>query len=347
MHEQQSKAPANAGSPDTTSLASRSLFGGLLMGLANLVPGISGGTMLLAAGIYPNFVDAVADATRLRFQFRSLLVLGCVAGAAVLSILLLAGTLKDLVLDHRWVMYSLFIGLTLGGIPVVWRLTRGPSISLVVPCLLALAGMVTLAILQAMDVVGSGESSAATLFLAGLAGASAMILPGLSGGYLLLLLGQYVPILSAIDEFKDALRARDIAAAIDPAWTVLLPVGLGVVAGVALVGNLLQWLLHHYQQATLGFLLGLLIGSVAGLWPFQQGVPPQAGDVIKGQVVTAESIADIDAEDWKMSYFAPSVGQAVGSLGLIALGFALTLGVARIGRQDRLSNETSDTAQGT
>jgi putative membrane protein len=116
---------------------------------------------------------------------------------------------------------------------------------------------------------------------------------------------------------------------------------------VALVGNLLQWLLHHHQQATLGFLLGLLIGSVAGLWPFQQGIPPQPGDMIKGQVVTVDSIDEIEAEDWKMDFFVPSPLQAICSLGLIGLGFALTLGVARIGRQNRPSADNAATAQAT
>ena len=88
----------------TGALVSRSMFGGVLMGLANLVPGISGGTMLLAAGIYPRFIDAVANVTRCRFRFQSMLLLACVIGSAGLSILLLAGTLKNLVVDHRWVI---------------------------------------------------------------------------------------------------------------------------------------------------------------------------------------------------------------------------------------------------
>jgi len=96
----------------TATLVTRSAFGGFLMGLANLVPGISGGTMLLAAGIYPKFIDSLSDVTRCKFRFSSLLTLGCVVLAAGLGILFLAGTLKELVIDHRWVMYSLFIGLT-------------------------------------------------------------------------------------------------------------------------------------------------------------------------------------------------------------------------------------------
>ncbi len=318
----------------TGTLVSRSVFGGVLMGLANLVPGISGGTMLLAAGIYPRFIDAIAEVTRFRFRYRSLLTLACVVAAAGVAILLLAGTLKDLVVDHRWVMYSIFIGLTLGGLPVVWKLAKPASRSLIVAAVVALIAMVALAGLQAAGVVGNNGSNSALLFVAGLAGASAMILPGISGGYLLLLMGQYVPILAAIDEFKSALKLRDISAAMEPALSVVLPVGLGVVTGVVVVGNLLQWFLHHHRKATLGVLIGLLLGSTVGLWPFQRPVPPQLGDMIKGQVVTEETVSEIEPDDWAAQYFQPSLDQVAGSLGLIVVGFGLTLGIARIGGEE-------------
>lgn len=322
--------------PDASirQLMLRSCFGGVLMGLANLVPGISGGTMLLAAGIYPKFVDAIAEVTRLKFRTRSLLVLACVGGAAVVSILLLAGTLKALVVDYRWVMYALFIGLTLGGVPIVWKLAKPLSAQVLVPAILAFLLMVGLALLQAFEVVGQGGSNFIMLTLAGLAGASAMILPGLSGGYLLLLLGQYVPILSAIDAFKEALKAGDFTAAMGPALGVMLPVGIGVLIGIAGVGNLLQWLLRKHQKATCGALLGLLIGSTVGLFPFQVGVPPQVGDTIKGQVVTAETLSEIEKEDWQTQYFAPSIPQAFGAVALVAVGFAITLGVAHLGKEE-------------
>jgi putative membrane protein len=191
--------------------------------------------------------------------------------------------------------------------------------------------MVILVTLQTLGIVGKGNDSLWMLFSAGLVGASAMILPGLSGGYLLLLMGQYVPILSAIDEFKEALRARDLAAAMVPAWSVMLPVGLGVIAGVVVVGNLLQWLLHRYRKATLGVLLGLLLGSVVGLWPFQVIVAPAVGSTVKGQLVTAESLGSIDKEDWPTKFVRPTWGQASGSVALIVFGFGLTTGIARIG----------------
>jgi putative membrane protein len=103
----------------------RILSGGALMGVANLVPGISGGTMLLASGVYPPFIEAVAQASSLRFTRGGLRVLAVVAGAAAIAILLLAGVVKGWVVDHRWVMYSLFIGLTVGGVPVLRREMRG------------------------------------------------------------------------------------------------------------------------------------------------------------------------------------------------------------------------------
>lgn len=313
------------------SLVARSLFGGMLMGLANLVPGISGGTMLLAAGVYPQFIRAVSDVTRFRFRRTSLLVLVFVVAAAGLSILLLAGTLKGLVVGSRWIMYSLFIGLTLGGVPVVWRLARQVSVGLIVGATFSFLCMVGLAVLQARDVFGEPTSSTIMLFAAGLAGASAMILPGLSGGYLLLLMGQYVPILSAIDEFKVALKAGDLGAAVGPGLSVMVPVGLGVVTGVVAVGNVLQWLLSKHRQLTLGILLGLLVGSVVGLYPFKIGVRPAPGDIIKGREVTAETLTDIPEEDWPTEYFKPTATQAVASFGLASLGFLLTIGVSKIG----------------
>jgi putative membrane protein len=330
--EQPPAAAVQSNVPGTGTLILRSGFGGVLMGLANLVPGISGGTMLLVSGIYPRFVDAVADVTRFRFRFRSLLVVAVVGLAAGLGILLLAGVLKDMVVNHRWVMYSLFIGLTLGGLPLVWRMARPVNRTVYIYAVGAFVLMAGLALLQVMGVVGSGSSNFVTLLLAGLAGASAMILPGVSGGYILLLMGQYVPILDGIHEFKEALSNRDISAAMGPALSVILPVGIGVLVGVAVISNLVKWLLLKHQQATLGLLTGLLLGSVIGLWPFQQGVAPIVGEtVIKGKLVTAENVVDIDPKDWPTEFFSPSAGQVGSSLGLILLGLAITVGVSKIG----------------
>ncbi|MEM7682717.1 MAG: DUF368 domain-containing protein [Planctomycetota bacterium] len=340
--------------------------GGVLMGLANLVPGISGGTMLLAVGVYPKFIAGIGEVTALKFRRDTLALLAAVAIAAVAAIVLLAGPVKQLVVDHRWVMYSLFIGLTLGGVPVVWRLIGKPSPGMWAGAAAGFLGMAALAWFQAQGGSGADREGFAFMLLAGAAGASAMILPGVSGGYLLLVLGVYVPILGGIATFKDALGERDLQTLTAVFLAVVLPVGLGVLVGVAGVSNLLRYLLAKCEKPTLGVLLGLLVGAVAGLWPFQQSVAPQPGDTLKNQTVAvaplpAESPTEpaasdaatvaadpepnptgliyqdtgkpIDAEDFPTAYFQPAAGHIAGALGLIVLGLGVTLGIDRFGRE--------------
>lgn len=330
-------------SPPWGPLALRSAFGGALMGLANLVPGISGGTMLLAAGIYPRFIAAVGEVTTLRFRKRSLLVLGAVGAAAVLAVAALAGPVKDLVVHQRWIMYSLFIGLTLGGVPVLWRHIGSWSRPVVLGAVAGFAAMGLLVAVQSGSASGLfAGGGLLAFFLAGVAGASAMILPGVSGGYLLLVLGVYVPLLAAIDQFVDAAAARDLATLLEVGFATLVPVALGIAVGVAGVSNLLRWFLERFDRATYGVLLGLLLGAVLGLWPFQEGVRPSAGSEIQGRVVvggpdggpvyraTGEAV---DADDWPTAYFRPTPAQGVSSLVLVLVAFAVTLGIGHLGRE--------------
>jgi len=327
-------------------LAARSAVGGVLMGLANLVPGISGGTMLLAAGVYPNFISAIAEVTTLRFRLRSLVALVTIAVSAALAILLLAGLMKSLVVEQRWIMYSLFIGLTLGGVPLVWRLARPASPPLWI------AAAVSFALMGVMGLGTTGgrsdEASSVLLFLSGLAGASAMILPGISGGYLLLLLGQYEPILGAIDTLKLGLlgsetQGFDLGIVME-AMKVVLPVGIGVVVGVVGVSNLLRWLLDRMEKPTLGVLLGLLLGSVVGLYPFQQPVPPEAGMIHKGMSLSAEEAANLAPKYWPLERHAPSPGQLGGSAALVLLGLGGTLLIGRTGGHGTDESEGVDPA---
>ena len=321
------------------TLPARGLFGGVLMGLANLVPGISGGTMLLAAGVYPQFIGGVAEITTFRFRLRSIVLLAAVAVGALAAIIGLAGPVKDLVVDHRWIMYSLFIGLTLGGVPVIWRLLKrlsGPAV------IAAICGIAIMAVMAFLRPHGGGATEDAHPYLlyslAGLAGAAAMVLPGVSGGYLLLVLGQYVAILSAIALARDGVGDRDWAA-VGQAMHVIIPVGIGVLAGIVGVSNLIKWLLDRFPRATLGFLLGLVLGAVLGLWPFQQGVAPEVGSIFRGDLValvdgqlvmetTGRSIAP---EDYRTAFFAPLWWHIFASLAIIAGGFLASTLIAHIG----------------
>ena len=315
--------------PVTYGIALRCVGGGVLMGMANLVPGISGGTMLLAAGIYPRFISSVADFTSLKWRKSSLLTLGLVLGAAVVTIPLLAGSIKDLVINHQWVMYSLFIGLTLGGVPVVWKMIDRATAGVWVGAIVGLVVMAAVASIQSMGVKSTASSDSLPLmFIAGLIGASAMILPGISGGYLMLVLGVYVPVLGAIDTVWEAVKSSNFPQAISPTLTVILPLGVGVVIGVVAVSNALKWLLARFAGPTLGVLLGLLIGAVVGLWPFQEPVKPVVGQVVKGQVMTEEKITELDKDDWPTQTFTPTAGQVVGAMGIVLVGFSVTVAIA-------------------
>ena len=309
------------------------MIGGILMGLANLVPGISGGTMLLAAGVYPTFVESVAAATTLSRKLQPWLLLAFIAVPAVLAIGVLAGTVRDIVLEHRWIAYSLFIGLTLGGAPTLWRMLKPMPGRAGIAALVAFVAMVALAILQeSQPSSSSGEGGLAGLFIAGFAGAAAMVLPGVSGGYLLLVLGQYVAVLDAIDAFKEAIRAGELNSILESAWP-LLAIGIGVLLGVSLVSNIMRWLLKHHRDVTLGALLGLLLGAVAGLWPFREAVLPDVGSMVRGEVV--ETVADAEAIELKYrptESYEPSLGQMGFSFLLVIGGGISSLLVGRLGK---------------
>jgi putative membrane protein len=237
------------------------------MGIANIIPGVSGGTMILAMGLYERFVHSIAEITRFRFRIGPVGFLATLGLAAVVAVFAMVEPINWGLTYHQHVMFSLFMGLTLGGVPLLWR-----SMSPISPTGLAgaTAGLVFMVApsfaLTQLDL----PASILFLFFGGVVGSAAMVLPGLSGSYLLLALGLYFPITEGLSRFKDALGAMDVSAAMDPALGVILPVGLGVIAGVVGLTNLLKAALERFHQSTMGVLLGLLLGSVFFLYPFRE-----------------------------------------------------------------------------
>lgn len=313
------------------SLAARSFCGGLLMGVANVVPGISGGAMLLLVGIYHAFIGAIAQLTGFVFRLRPIVLLGAVGCGAVLAIMLSAGPIKTAIVDYRWQVFSLFIGLRLGAAPVVWKLCKPAT-----PGVWAgVAGGIVITMALAVPQYFSSAPGVPLIqglpgyFVAGLVGASATILPGMDGSYFLMLMGKYVPILSAVDAFKDGLVARDFAAM----WAQvpkLMCVALGVGCGLAGVSVALRWLFRKYQKVTAGVLLGIVIGAFGGLWPFRQYVPPAMGQEIRGVIVTPENVDTIAKDHWPLAFFTPSLTQTLAAIGLIVVGYVLAILLARI-----------------
>lgn len=255
---------------------------GVLMGLANLVPGVSGGTMILIMGLYDEFISTIADATRFRFTKRGVVFLGVVAICVALTIVSLAGPLARLVTLHPAAMYALFIGLTLGGVPLLWRMMRPIRLG---PILAMAAGLVLMIAIAAVkpdrthlskeekteikEKIIQGDFPLQRAYAldvaAGVLGMSAMVLPGISGAYMLLLLGRYEQILASIAMAKE--YALSLGQSGDPtALHVLAPVAVGALVSLLGVTNILKWLLHHHEKPTIGALLGMLVGSVIMLW---------------------------------------------------------------------------------
>ena len=290
-----------------TAIAVRSLAAGALMGLANLVPGVSGGTMLLAVGVYPQCIDAIAKLTVLRPDRAAILLLASVAASAATVVLLLAGVMKGLVLDYRWVMYSLFLGSTVGGVPVLLRMIGRPDRRCWAGAVTGLA-LMALTLVPPEDMTGGGPSPMTVVFLAGFGAFAAMLLPGLSGGYILLLSGQYVPVLSAVDSVRAALlNSGGIAwPVLTDAASVLGPFALGCLTALAGVTNLIKFLLRAHRPLMLGFLLGLVAGAVLGLWPFKN-------------------------EDSR--FLLPGAAQAAVAAGIATGGFLITRAISRISGQ--------------
>ncbi|NOX58678.1 MAG: DUF368 domain-containing protein [Planctomycetes bacterium] len=237
---------------------------GLLMGIANLIPGVSGGTMILAVGLYEEFIESVAEVSSLRFSRRRicfLILIGGFAGAAIVS---LSGVILSLLLMRSSMMFALFIGLTLGGAPLLLRMIGKASVRSVGGAVVGVALMVGIVVIK--DHAAMPRSMAMDV-VSGVVGSTTMVLPGISGSYMLLILDQYDRVVGAVADLKD----RDFSA-----LRIIVPVGIGAVIGIVGLSNLLKFLLKRHKEATLGILLGMLLGSVVGLWPFDREPPRKA-----------------------------------------------------------------------
>jgi putative membrane protein len=230
------------------------------MGTANLIPGVSGGTMILALGVYEEFIGAVADVTALRFTRRSLFFLGLLGFSAAAAVLGLSSLILYLLFAFPAVMFALFIGLTLGGTPTLLRMIGRPRGSVIIAVAAGLAVMVGVALFRTGTPLPRNTPMD---LISGLVGSTTMVLPGISGSYMLLVLNQYDRVLGAVDDLRQGSLA---------ALQIIVPVGVGVIAGIVGLSHLLKLLLIRYEKVTLGFLLGMLWGAVLGLWPFNR--PP-------------------------------------------------------------------------
>ena len=271
----------------------RTLVAGALMGAANLVPGVSGGTMVLACGVYKPFVASTAAATRLRFTRPVVLFIVLLWGAKLAAMGALAGPVTALVVGHRSLAYAAFAGMTLAGTPVLWRLLKkgtSPKWLLIALGVVGFAVLVLFGTPAEKPDVDLGEGYRPTInvpldTVAGAAALSAMVLPGISGGTIKLILGRYEPTVWSIGETWAWLVPWQSASPVDWWGPIILPYVVGAIVGLVVVSNLLKLLLEKYEQPMAALLLGVLWGSAVAIWPRDATGPSDVAGVIIACIV--------------------------------------------------------------
>jgi len=255
--------PQNLSQPHTLRQYLRLVLTGFAMGAADIVPGVSGGTMAFILGVYTHLIDAIksfnVDAIRLvlglRFgvlmehvSFRFLLALGLGLLAAVLSLSsFLSATMDDP--NGRILLFAFFFGLVLASI-----LTIGVKVRWTMASAAALIAGAIVAFVIVNIVPAEADHSPPFLFVSGMIAITAMILPGISGSFMLLILGQYDYVLTAVSN-------RDLPP--------VIIVGLGAVVGIIAFSRVLSYLLSHYYNRTVALLVGFMAGSLWKIYPWK------------------------------------------------------------------------------
>ena len=252
-------------------------FKGLLMGAADIVPGVSGGTMALITGIYKELISSIDQINfkqlkllkqegfaafwkAINGSFLLPLILGIASG-----ILFLSGVITYLLDHHAILLWAFFFGLILASIYV---LIKQFSLKTLTHYSLLLMGFLIAFGITQLKPVGA-SNNLLYLFVSSMIAIIAMILPGISGAFIFILLGVYKEVLATV---KGA-----IAVLLDFDWisfkiiyTKVVVIGLGIVVGLKLFSRLLTWLFNHKKEATLSVLIGFMIGALPKIWPWKE-----------------------------------------------------------------------------
>ncbi len=239
------------------------LLKGMSMGAADVVPGVSGGTIALITGIYRELVDSIKSVDieaikhLLNFRFAKFweringTFLIFVFGGILISVFSLASLLKYLLISYPVYTWSFFFGLIIASAVLVVRSVKDWRI---VDFIALLAGIVIMFVITQFTPAETSEAYW-FIFIAGAIAICAMILPGISGAFILLILGKYQFVLTAVSDLN---------------IPVLLVFGLGLVSGLVGFSRVLSYLLNNYYRLTIVILSGFIIGSLNKIWPWKE-----------------------------------------------------------------------------
>ncbi|WP_226704196.1 DUF368 domain-containing protein [Microbulbifer elongatus] len=287
---------------------------GLAMGAADVVPGVSGGTIAFITGIYQELLDSlsrigphtvtvlfkqgVSAAWR---QINGTFLLALFSGVLV-SIFSLANLISYLLEEYPIVVWSFFFGLILASVvPIVRRVPRWSW-----QCWVALILGVVMAVLISEMRPREIPATPYTLFFSGALAICAMILPGISGSFILLMIGIYPKVIQAVHQLQ---------------FSALVWFGAGAVTGLLLFSRLLSWLMHRFPSVTLTFLVGILIGSLNIVWPWKLAVGSSSGAGEElAPVMSNVSPGEFAAVSGEPSYW---IGALLASLAAVFLVLAI------------------------
>ena len=238
---------------------------GFSMGAANVIPGVSGGTLALITGIYEELIDSLKsfNIQALKLLFRgefktfishiNLKFLSLVFFGTALSIISLARVLEYFFKQNEKMVWSFFFGLIIASIYYVAKMINSWNISSIVFLLVGITFATSLAFLKPL----SENSSSYYLFICGIVSVASMILPGLSGSYVLILMGNYHLIM--LHSVSDPLSNLNI----------LFPVILGSIIGFITLSHSISYVLKKYYDSTISLLTGFVVGSLLIIWPWK------------------------------------------------------------------------------
>ncbi len=236
---------------------------GIIIGVANVIPGVSGGTMMVSMGVYDTLIGCV---TGLFKQFgKSVKTLLPYVIGALIGIVALASLLTFLFDNYPLPTSTAFIGLILGGVaPLLKRIDmkKANAFSMLL-FILFLALIIFMAVMKPVEEGNAVEFTwihALLLLAVGVVASATMIIPGVSGSMVLMLLGYYRTVLDSITHLKDGLLGGNMALAVQQ-LKILVPFGIGVLIGIYAVAKLIEWLLQRYPVYTYSAILGLVVAS--------------------------------------------------------------------------------------
>lgn len=237
---------------------------GVVIGVANIIPGVSGGTMAVSMGIYDKIIHA---ATHLLSEFKkSMKLLIPILIGAALGLVVVARVIQMMFERVPFQTNLLFIGLIVGGLPAMTNKVKGQKIRLshVLSCVLFFALVVGLA------AMGETEGAAADLSFnvmnvvkllgVGVIASATMVIPGVSGSMILMLMGYYNPILSEINRFIDNLVKFNVPGLLD-GCAILIPFGIGVVVGIFAIAKVIEIIFIKFPYMAYWAIIGLIIAS--------------------------------------------------------------------------------------